>query len=340
MPSTFRILVIGYGLIGKQRANAVVRLSYRKPVALAGTVDPYVSPARPGDSTPHYARIEDVPADSFDAAIVAVPHDNAKQVVLSLARLEKPVLVEKPLGINAEEACEMHDALNPLRLPSFVGYNYRFLPTVRALFSAVAIGALGNLRSIDMFLGHGGHPHSADGWKLRPERAGGGVLLDPGVHLIDLLLCVAPTLECRHVTAARGFWKTQIDEDLVAIFTDRNLIATVRVSHIRWISTFRLEFLGEEGYALIEGRGGNYGPQVVRLGKRWGWNDGSGRSQRETEEVYDFGIEDHSLEEELEAVVDRWLRTDVRDDQPRPATIADGLAVARLCDHMYQMQRP
>lgn len=320
-----RILVVGQGLIGRQRAEAVSLLAKRLPVNLAPTVDPLVEQAS-------HRTLEEVPAEDYDAAVIAVPHDIAGSLAEHVWSLGKPLLIEKPLGLTAAEARRLADAAQTVGTPSFVGYNYRFIPNIVELFRACADGALGRLRNVDFLLGHGGHPGSAEGWKLRPERAGGGVLLDPGVHLLDLMLELDSNLACRHVAATRGFWGTGIEEDLVATFSHDDLLATVRVSHIRWVNTFRIEAVGEEGYAIAEGRGGNYGPLTLRLGKRWAWKD-SGLRQRETEDVRHFGTENESLRDELEAVVRHWLGE--KPEGTAPATIDEALAVAELSDSMY-----
>ena len=329
-----RVLVVGHGLIGKQRAAAAFALSQAGKCTLAGTVDP--TPRAPAlyGAAPHYARFEDVPAASYDAVVIAVPHHLASGIALGVLGQRKPILIEKPLGMNATEGRRIADA--GAQTLSFVGYNYRFLPTFREVTARMARGELGRLRSIDMLLGHGGHPGSAQGWKLSPAEAGGGVILDPGVHLFDLLLCLDPALRLRHVSATRGFWKTGIEEDVVTVMGHDDLLATVRVSHVRWVNTFRIEVNGDDGYAHIEGRGGSYGPQRVRFGRRWAWNDGTGRSQRETEEATDFGPANISLDHELEAVVDRWNGNAAPVvDGPGPATLADGVRVSELCDEMY-----
>ena len=244
------------------------------------------------------------------------------------------MLVEKPLGMSGAEARALADAARGTA--SFVGYNYRFLPTFLEAAARIQRGELGALRSIDMMLGHGGNPRSAEGWKLDPALAGGGVILDPGVHLFDLLLCLEPRLRLQHAAATRGFWKTGVEEDFAAVLGHGDLLSSTRVSHIRWINTFRIEIGGDAGYAIIEGRGGSYGPQTVRFGKRWGWNDGSGRAQRETEEARDFGAGNDSLDVEMAAVIDRWNGAAPSDGAYGPATFDDGVRVAELCDEMYQ----
>jgi predicted dehydrogenase len=324
-----RILVIGHGLIGRQRASAVTT---HPSASLAGTVDP-LAPGR--DDAPHFAALDEVPAGTYDAAVIALPHDLAEVTAHRVLASGRPVLVEKPLGLRGEQADRLVEAAAGVERPSFVGYNYRFLPGIRELMSAARRGTLGSLRTLDLLIGHGGHPDSATGWKLEPARAGGGVVLDPGVHLLDLLLLLDPELQLVHAAATRGFWKTGIEEDIVLTFAaHERLIATVRVSHVRWVNTFRIEAIGEDGYAIAEGRGGTYGAQTVRVGRRWAWAQPGAPSQRESEETADFGPGNVSLTDELHDVIDRWSgATPVAG--PHPATFAEAARVTALCDAVY-----
>ncbi|MCW2982609.1 MAG: Gfo/Idh/MocA family oxidoreductase, partial [Conexibacter sp.] len=286
------------------------------------------------DGVAHFTALDDVPATAYDAAIIALPHDVAVDVAHTILGAGHPVLLEKPLGLDGQRAQRLVDAATAVPAPSFVGYNYRFLPGIRALLEAAAGGALGPLRTVDLLIGHGGHPDSATGWKLEPARAGGGVVLDPGVHLLDLLLLLEPRLALQGAVATRGFWKTGIEEDVVLTFAHEQLIATVRVSHIRWVNTFRVEVIGEDGYAVAEGRGGTYGNQTLRLGRRWAWTAPGAPTQRESEETEDFGGANVSLADELGAVLRQWSGA-APNGGPRPATFPEAAAVTALCDDVY-----
>lgn len=330
-----RVLVIGHGLIGRTRAKGLGAVGPLHGATLAGTVDVVPRAGASYGEVPHFASLDEVPAGSFDAAILAVPHHLAKPLGLRVLEAGKPVLIEKPLGLTADEARALVEAARGAKQPSFVGYNYRFMPGVSAAVAAARSGSLGVLRSIDMVLGHGGQPGSKDDWKLRPELAGGGGLIDPGVHLLDLLLLLAPDIQPLSAAATRGFWKTGIEEDVVALLRQDRILATVRSSRIRWVNTFRIEIVGDDGYALVEGRGGTYGPQTVRFGKRWGWNDGSGRSQRASEDVRNFGDANASFDDELGAVLDSWRDPGRPLPELHPCTFAEGLRVAQLTDALY-----
>jgi len=326
-----RVVVVGAGLIGRQRAAALLE---QEGVELVATVDPVADAPRPG-VVPHHRSLDHVSADDYDAAVISVPHAVAAPLAATVLGSGRPVLIEKPLGITADDARALERLADGVGRPSFVGYNYRYLPAISRLVGAALAGELGSVRTLDLLVGHGGHPGSAEGWKLDPVQAGGGVLLDPGVHLLDLLLLLAPDARCAGIAATRGFWATGIEEDVVATFQDGQLLATVRVSHIRWINTFRVEAFGEDGYRIAEGRGGNYGPMTLRGGQRWAWREPGVVSQRESEEIMDFGTADVSLRDELAAVVRAWRGEGVSDGFPRPADMAHARRVTELCEQLY-----
>jgi 1,5-anhydro-D-fructose reductase (1,5-anhydro-D-mannitol-forming) len=320
-------------LIGRQRAQALRRI---EGATLAATVDPAPLEPNASSSAPHYSTIAELPGDSYDTAIVSVPHDLALPIATSVLERGRAVLIEKPLGMRGAEARELEALAAKLSTPSFVGYNYRYLPAIGELLRRAQAGDLGELRNIDMLIGHGGHPDSATGWKLDPTRAGGGVLLDPGVHLLDLLLRLAPGADCTAIEATRGFWQTGIEEDVAAIFRDGRLIATLRISHIRWVNTFRVEVFGDGGYAIAEGRGGNYGPMTLRLGRRWAWAGAGAISQRDSEEVRDYGSHNDSLRDELADVVTRWRGEELPAGDSQPATMHEARRVTELCEQLYR----
>jgi predicted dehydrogenase len=318
-------------LIGRKRIEAIDLL---EEATLAATIDPVEEP--PAETlAPHYRTVHELTPESYDAAIIAVPHDAAPALTETILAAGKPVLVEKPLATSPTVARKLEDLAYEAPAPSFVGYNYRFLPPVREALGVAADGRLGRLRSIDMLIGHGGHPESGKGWKLDPKRAGGGVLLDPGVHLLDLLLQLAPEASCTGLEATGGFWGTGIEEDVAVTFRAESLLVTLRVSHIRWINTFRIEMFGEDAYCIAEGRGGTYGPMTLRFGKRWGWAEGGNVTQRESEDVRDFGTADTSFRHELGEVIRLWRTGDGADQGVHPATFAEARAVIELLEQLY-----
>jgi len=136
-----------------------------------------------------YTRYEDLLADpEIDAVSVVLPNYLHHEVTLKALEAGKHVLCEKPLAMNAAEAEEMVRAARRLGRTLMVHFNVRFNPTSQAVKRAIDEGALGQIyygRSV--WHRKRGIP-ALGGWFTRKEMAGGGALIDIGVHRLDLAM--------------------------------------------------------------------------------------------------------------------------------------------------------
>ncbi|MEP6893891.1 MAG: Gfo/Idh/MocA family oxidoreductase [Gaiellaceae bacterium] len=281
------MVLVGVGLIGGERLRALESLAEAgHDVDVVGVLDPaHPELAAASRFEPKLcSTLADVIAADPDWTFVATPHDVAVEYVPSLLQAGLQVLVEKPLGRTSVEAKMLANTridADQLR----VGHNYRFFRGIEALLDDVEAGTFGELVSLNLVLGHGGSPGMEEGWKLDPQRAGGGALIDPGIHLLDLVRLVARAeVSVVGGSAWGGFWGTGIEEECHLLLRAASIpLISLEVSLVRWRSTFRMEVHGTEGYGLVEGRGRSYGVQTYRRGERWGWR--SAPSQAESEQL-------------------------------------------------------
>lgn len=123
-----------------------------------------------------------------DAAVVALPNHLHAPVAVELLAAGVPVLVEKPMALSSAECDAMIAAAAASGAALTVGLQFRFFDSTRLVAYLLASDALGPLQSFDLRLGVVSRWPFATGFALRRETAGGGVLVDYGVHLLDLLL--------------------------------------------------------------------------------------------------------------------------------------------------------
>lgn len=126
--------------------------------------------------------------DRVDAAVVALPNSLHAPVSIDLLRRGIPVLVEKPMALTVRECDDMIAAAEEGGAALAVGLDFRFFGATRWVKEILAEGVLGELRSFDLRQGVIPRWPFATGFLLRKETAGGGVLADFGVHVLDLLL--------------------------------------------------------------------------------------------------------------------------------------------------------
>lgn len=126
--------------------------------------------------------------DSFDAAIVALPHHLHAPVGRALLQAGKHLLIEKPMATTAAACAALLDAAEASGATLAVGHVRRFMPANQWVKHALAEGRLGSLETVDVREGAiFGWPAVSD-FFWRRETAGGGVLADTGAHVLDLLL--------------------------------------------------------------------------------------------------------------------------------------------------------
>ncbi len=297
---------VGAGLIGGERIKAFAALAAEGVLLrAAGVVDPFnpkVDGLGASIGAPALGSVEALIDAGPDLVVVATPHDTALDVAGELLDAGIRVLLEKPLGRTLEEATALA-ARQKYAGQLSVGYNFRFFEGIRLFMDDLRKGAFGRPISLTFTLGHGGAPQDLKGWKLDPVRAGGGCLIDPGVHLLDLACQAEPReIEFRGGNTWSGFWNTGIEEDCHLILAGCT-IPTIQVnaSIVRWRSTFRIECFGTEKYGIVEGRGRSYGPQTYRRGTRWAWRQG--KPQMETEELVVTTSGDKVFIDELRALL-------------------------------------
>ena len=130
---------------------------------------------------------EDI-AGLADAAVVAVPHNLHAEVTTALLRRGLDVLVEKPMATTVAECQQMIAAAEQHGRILTVGHMRRFLHNARLARWVVQAGVLGPIKSFDF------HEGNVYNWPVQSasffntETAGGGVLVDAGAHVLDLLL--------------------------------------------------------------------------------------------------------------------------------------------------------
>jgi predicted dehydrogenase len=326
------ILVVGCGLIGGQRIQALTRNSKVSSITVC---DPKVSAGTELSTKAKAAEAEAAFSRDYHAAVVATPHDTAVELLPRVLKLAPAVLAEKPLGRCAAETSRMVAAAAESRSRMFVGFNYRFLRNIRHLRSLLATGELGKVLAVDAVLSHGAQPGYENSWKTDPVRCGGGVCLDPGVHLFDLLGWLFGPPEVVGGLLNRVFWQIPVEDHASLILKlPGGAVASLFLSLSSWRSRMELTIETESAQILVRGRGRFYGSQRLTIAKKWPWLQP--QQARETE--YDYGIEDTSLQNETDEFI--AIVSGAKTDGGL-ASAEDGLRAMQIVDDCYRrLPRP
>jgi predicted dehydrogenase len=258
------VAVVGCGLIGKKRVKALGAGDRLLAVADkdAGRASA-LAELRPG------ARAcadweEAVRHPGVEAVIVATTNDALAAVTLGAIRAGKHVLVEKPAARSAAELAPVLAEAARAGVHVQVGFNHRFHPAFQKAREIVDSGALGPLMFARARYGHGGRVGYDREWRADPKVAGGGELLDQGVHVIDLARWFLGEFTRQEGWVHTFFWDMPVEDNAFLLLRTReDRAAWIHVSCSEWKNLFSFELYGRVGKLHVEGLGGSYG--VERL---------------------------------------------------------------------------
>ncbi len=129
----------------------------------------------------------DAAMDHVDAVIICVPNHLHYPIAQTCLAMGKHVLCEKPITINVRDAEALLSAAKARSLTLTVAHVRRFSPAVNKIEEIITTGALGALTGFDFREGTVFSWPTVTGFTFEKAKAGGGVLMDIGVHLLDLL---------------------------------------------------------------------------------------------------------------------------------------------------------
>jgi len=183
------------------------------------------------------------------------------------------VFCEKPPGRNWEDFCRIANAA--ARVPGHTlvfGFNHRLHPSVQAAKALLGSGKLGEALYVKGTYGKSGGVQHLQNWRSNPALAGGGILLDQGIHMLDLFHLFVGPLSVVDAVLTDTFWATGLEDNaFVLLRSARGIPVFLHSSATLWKHTFRFEIGCRDGYIIGSGflsQTGSYGREQLVIGKR------------------------------------------------------------------------
>ena len=277
-------------------------------------------------------RVHTSAADLFadagvDVVVVALPNALHAPVVIGALRAGKHVLVEKPMAMNAAEATEMLRAAREHDRRLLVGHQWRFDREALYLRARIAAGEIGRVVKTR---GYGIHVNwGPAGWFVDPALAGGGALIDMGVHALDTVRFLLGDPQPVSVAAVLGTHFGDYEVDDTGVLMVRWSDGAVSIVESGWWHPHMdgpeasTQLVGTSGYAHL------FPTQVVRVVGHKPVEEAPPEFPARREHC-DQHTYTGQMVELLAAIADR------RDPSPGPE---HGLAIMRICDAAYEAAR-
>lgn len=259
--------IIGFGKMGKIRANAIEKSGLGDIVSM---YDPFIT----SNDTPYNLKNspEEVLNSDIDAVFICTPNYLIKELTITALKKGIHVFSEKPPGINLAETLEMQTFEKSAKdIVLMFGFNHRHHGSVKKIKSIIDEGTMGRILWMRGRYGKEVDEQFFTGWRVKKELSGGGIMLDQGIHMLDLFLYLGGGFDEVKAFVSNLYWKIPgVEDNVFAIFKNSKsgICASLHSTMTQWRYIFSLEIFLEGGSMILNGlktSSGAYGDEVLTV---------------------------------------------------------------------------
>lgn len=301
MKETLNVGIAGFGVVGKRRLSFIDQHQGLKTIAVCDQVFP--EPATLANGVRCYPHFRQLLKEPLDLLFVSLPNYLAAEVTIAGLERGLHVFCEKPPGrdvrdiervISIEKRC-------PGQLLKY-GFNHRYHYSVREALRIIRSGELGEIINLRGIYGKSKIIPFSGGWRAERRYSGGGILLDQGIHMVDLMRLFCGDFMDIKSHISNRYWNHDVEDNAYALMLDSHgRVAMLHSSATQWQHRFCLEITLTEGYLTLSGilsGSKSYGEEKLCIGRRDEADTGTAREETVTY------LEDNSWRDEINEFAD------------------------------------
>lgn len=326
--SSIRCGIVGFGKMGRTRAKAIEQSGKGEVVAIFDTAG-----ADGFDSLLVENEDEIFEDPTIDAVFVCTPNFRIVPLCKRGLLKGKHVFSEKPPAFNAAEVESVRAGESESGLKLMYGFNHRHHGSIERMKSIVDSGEMGKILWMRGRYGKEVDDSYFTGWRADPSLAGGGIMLDQGIHMLDLFLHFAGDFDEIHSLVSSLFWKVEgLEDNVFAIMRNSGtgVCASLHSTMTQWRYLFSLEVFMEKGAMVLNGlktSSGVYGDENLTI-KHNDLNREQGQFEREEQIVYHTDVS-------WLAEVNHFFDAINQDSRITLGSSSDALRLMRAMDRIY-----
>lgn len=297
-----KVGIAGYGVVGKRRHYFI---DLNPHLEVVGVCDQYFEGTGVFKEGIHfYENYKDLLAnEKLDVLIVCLTNDVAAEVTIAALSQNLHVFCEKPPGRNVADILKVREteASNP-HLKLKYGFNHRYHDSVREALRLIESQELGKVLNMRGVYGKSIIVSFESDWRSKREIAGGGILLDQGIHMVDLMRLYAGEFKEYQSFVENSFWDYDIEDNAYALMrSESGVVAFLHSTATEWRHRFNLEITLTKGTIILSGilsGSKSYGQETLKVVYRGDEDGGNPREQLTT------FIKDNSWRDEINEFAD------------------------------------
>jgi predicted dehydrogenase len=259
---TVKLGIIGLGYIGKIHYAHCLKMPEVEVAAVADVSEKALNNVKKAGVKKTFTNYEDLLKEpEIDGVVIGLPTHLHLRCAVQAAEAGKNIFLEKPIARNVEEAQQIVSATEKNSVKLMMGYPLRFDKTLCAVKEQMNSGLLGdvvNAHAVSISTGpffhraEGHSPVPVPDWWWNRELTGGGVLMDLGSHVINLLRWYFGEIVDIKSYLGHRFNMDFEDSAVCLVKFDSGTVATINVGWFSQAYTLKIDFLGSVRNAVAQ----------------------------------------------------------------------------------------
>lgn len=323
--------IIGMGKMGGIRAREIDTSPDMELCAIADIRPDLLSPYK----VPGFTDLRQFFEQKMDAVFICTYNHIAPTLVINALDRGLHVFCEKPPGRSVADVEQIIEASkrNPACKVKF-GFNHRYHYSVIEAKAMLESGKFGEILWLRGVYGKAGGIQFENNWRSDITKAGGGILLDQGIHMLDLFRYFIGDFSEIKSMVSTLYWKIPVEDNACALLrTPKGQIASIHSSSTQWKHKFSLEIALEDGYINLNGMLSStrsYGDETLTFARKQ-FEDTAFAFGKPREEMIYFDRDDSWKLE-----VDEFISAIKADKPVQNGTTEDALAIMKLIEAVYK----
>ncbi|MDB4214362.1 Gfo/Idh/MocA family oxidoreductase [Oceanospirillaceae bacterium] len=325
-----KVGIAGFGVVGKRRKDCVDANPNLQLVAVCDQT--FSDDGVFFDVVKYYRDYKKLLTENLDILIVCMTNDIAAEVTIAGLKRGLHVFCEKPPGRNVEDILKVitEEKKHP-SLKLMYGFNHRYHDSVQDALCILNSGELGRVINMRGVYGKAKLiTFNQPDWRTKRDIAGGGVLLDQGIHMLDLMSLFAGHFSEVQSFISNAHWGYDVEDNAYALMrTQDGIVGMLNSSATQWRHRFHLDINLERGSIILGGilsGTKSYGAETLTVVRADPDNDNG-----DPKEVITRYNHDPSWYEEIKAFYDSILH----DNPVQHGTSEDAFRTMQLVYKIY-----
>jgi len=332
-----KVGIAGFGVVGKKRFHFIEENPNLKTVCVCDArfgendFDQTADQVIQNKEIKTYHDYQKLFEQEINILFVCLPNFLAPEATIKGLNNGCHVFCEKPPGKDVKDIKDVIVVEKKYpKLKLKYGFNHRYHGSIEKAKEIIDSKFFGEIVGFRGLYGKSRIVPFSGGWRCERKYSGGGILLDQGIHMLDLLRYFCGDFEDVKSFISNKFWNHDVEDNAFAILKNKNgCIASIHSSATQWSHSFRLEITLEKGMLELSGilsGSKSYGEEKLKIIAR---NDDSIIGAH-SEKIINY-LDDHSWKNE----VDEFAEIILNDKKVLSGNSADALGVMKMVYDIY-----